>query len=269
MKNIKHHKTIVLSDIHLGSRWSKAIEVLNFLKRNSCDTLILCGDIIDGWSIMRGSRIKWRRRHTRLIQYLLSIQDRTKIIYVRGNHDDFLDRILPLKFSNMQIVKEYIHISGDSKYYVVHGDIYDKVTSTYKFISKLGDIGYSLLLFINHHYNKKRESRGLAYSPISKSIKNKVKKSISYIFDFENVISLIAKEKGCDGVICGHIHQVANKYVNSVHYMNSGDWVESLSALTEDMNGCWNINFYYEKETYRISPQENYEDIPMKIPTLA
>ncbi len=269
MKSKKHHKTIVLSDIHLGSRWSKAIEVLNFLKNNSCDTLILCGDIIDGWSIMRGSRIKWRRRHTRLIQYLLSIQNSTKIIYVRGNHDDFLDRILPLKFSNMQIVKEYIHVSGNSRYYVVHGDIYDKITSTYKIISKLGDIGYSMLLYINHHYNKKRASRGLAYRPISKSIKNRVKKSVSYISDFENVISLIAKEKGCEGVICGHIHEVANKYVNNVHYMNSGDWVESLSALTEDVSGGWSISFYHEKQSYRISSEEQYRKIPVEIPTLA
>ena len=105
-KKQQHYKTIVLSDIHLGSKWSKTKEVTRFLKRHSCDTLILCGDIIDGWSLMRGKTSKWRRCHTNFIKVLLDISHNTKIIYVRGNHDDFLDRVIPLTFSNISVVKD-------------------------------------------------------------------------------------------------------------------------------------------------------------------
>ena len=129
-KKQQHYKTIVLSDIHLGSKWSKTKEVTRFLKQHSCDTLVLCGDIIDGWSLMRGKNSKWRRRHTNFIKVLLDISHDTKIIYVRGNHDDFLDRVIPLTFSNISVVKDYIYTSGDKRYYVLHGDVFDKVTSS-------------------------------------------------------------------------------------------------------------------------------------------
>lgn len=244
-----HHKTIVLSDIHLGSKWSRSSEVLKFLKKNSCETLILCGDIIDGWSILRGRRIKWRRRHTNVMKYILSLQENTKIIYIRGNHDDFLDRIMPLSFANMSIVKEYIHESFGKRFYVVHGDGFDSITTNWKWIAKLGDVGYSILLHLNSIYNKRRSERNLTYKSISKIIKQKVKSSVSYIDDYENYLVDVAKNNGCDGVICGHIHHPEKKYIGNLLYLNSGDWIESLSALTEESDGSWNINYYYSDET--------------------
>ena len=241
MQHKIHHKTIILSDLHLGSRWSRASEVLRFLKKHSCDKLILCGDIIDGWSIMRGKQVKWRRRHTNVMKYLLSIQDTTEIIYIRGNHDDFLDRVLPLKFGNMTLAKDYVYESHGKKYYIVHGDEFDSVTKHAKWLSKLGDIGYTILLYINHLYNKKREQDGLGYKSISKGIKLKVKSSVSYISQFEDQLSIIAKQKGCNGIICGHVHHAENKYLNDIHYINSGDWVESMSAAVEEYDGRWHI----------------------------
>ena len=152
----KNYKTIVISDLHLGSKWSKAKEATDFLKKNSCETLILCGDIIDGWALMRSKKNKWKRRHTNFFKAILDIQHTTKIIYIRGNHDDFMDSVLPLKFANIELVRSYIHTSGDKKYYVIHGDIFDKITSRYSWLAKLGDIGYSMLLRINDSYNKRR-----------------------------------------------------------------------------------------------------------------
>lgn len=253
----KHHKTIVLSDIHLGSKWSKTKEVTRFLKNNTCDKLILCGDIIDGWAIMRERQAKWKRRHTNFIKLLLDIQHTTEIIYVRGNHDDFLERLIPLRFSNITFVKDYVYNSGGKDFYVLHGDVFDKVTSSLRWLAKLGDIGYSLLLWINQSYNRWRIRKGLPYYSIAKEIKRKVKASVSYISDFEKHITDIALRKGYDGVICGHIHHPEIKYLTislrNFIYLNSGDWVESLSALTEDYKGNWDICFY-EKESEKTTP---------------
>jgi UDP-2,3-diacylglucosamine pyrophosphatase LpxH len=245
MQEKLHHKTIVLSDLHLGSKWSKASEVLKFLKRNSCDTLILCGDIIDGWSILRGSRKKWRRKHTNVLKYILSMHENTKIIYIRGNHDDFLDRVQPLRFGNISIVRDYIYESFGKRYYVIHGDEFDNITTNWKLITRLGDIGYSLLLNINSLYNKRRSERNKSYRSISKIIKHKVKSTISYIGEYENHITEVAKQKNCDGVICGHIHYPEKKYIGDLLYLNSGDWIESLSAVIEENDGSWHVFHYY------------------------
>lgn len=243
-----HHKTIVLSDIHLGSKWSKAKEVTSFLKENTCDTLILCGDIIDGWQLVRGKKEKWKKRHSNFIKLLLDIQKKTNIIYLRGNHDDFLDRILPLTFQNIRIVKDYVYTSAGKRYYVLHGDVFDIVTSKYGWLSKIGDMGYSLLMWINRRYNDWRQKKGLPYYSLSKDIKNRVKASVSYISDYEKHIVEIARKKKCDGVICGHIHHPEKKYYDEILYLNSGDWVESLSALTEDYDGNWNVVFCKPEE---------------------
>lgn len=248
MIETKHYKTIVMSDIHLGSKWSKAKEANRFLKYNTCDTLILCGDIIDGWELLRGHREKWKRRHTNFIRRLLDIHHDTQIIYLRGNHDDFLDRLLPLQFANITVLKDYIYISGEQRFYVLHGDIFDHVTSSMKWLAKIGDVGYSLLMWFNRFYNRRRVKKGLPYYSISQKIKQKVKASVSYISDYENHLVRIAKAKGCTGVICGHIHQADKRMIGDILYLNSGDWVESLTALTEDYDGNWEIAHYHPTE---------------------
>lgn len=240
----KRYKAIVLSDIHLGSNWSRPKEVTRFLKKNSCETLILCGDIIDGWAILRGKRDKWKRCHTNFMKTLLDISHDTKIIYVRGNHDDFLDQITPIAFLNISIVKDYIYTSGEKNIYVLHGDVFDKVTSSMSWLAKLGDMGYSLLLWFNKIYNHKRIKKGLPYYSIAREIKNKVKVSVSYISNFEKHIVDIADKKGCEAVICGHIHHPEIKQFGHITYLNSGDWIESLSALTEDFDGNWQVVNY-------------------------
>lgn len=239
-----HYKTIVLSDIHLGSKNSKAKEVVRFLKSNTCDNLFLNGDIIDGWQLKKGG--KWKKKHTRFFRVVLKMMEKqnTNIVYLRGNHDDFLDSIVPFVFGDMKIVKDYIYESNGKRFLVVHGDVFDSITSKLRWLAMLGDIGYNLLLWLNKFYNAYRLRRGLPYYSLSQAVKQKVKGAVSYISDFENELSKFARKKECDGVICGHIHQPAITAYDNIIYMNSGDWVESLTALVEDYSGNWQIIYY-------------------------
>jgi UDP-2,3-diacylglucosamine pyrophosphatase LpxH len=239
-----HYKTIVLSDIHLGTKNSKAKEVVRFLKGNTCDTLMLNGDIIDGWQLKKGG--KWKKKHTRFFRVVLKMMEKhkTKVIYLRGNHDDFLDNILPFIFGDIKLVKDYIYESKGKKFLVIHGDIFDAITTHLRWLAMLGDIGYTLLLWINKIYNNRRVRRGLPYYSLSQIVKQKVKSAVSYISNYETELVKLARSKGCDGVICGHIHHPAITQYGDILYMNSGDWVESMTALVENYAGDWNILYY-------------------------
>lgn len=254
MKN--HYKTIVVSDVHLGSEGSKAKELVRFLKKNSCDLLILNGDIIDGWQLKKSGT--WKKKHTRFFKIILQMieNDKTQVIYTRGNHDDFLDQILPFEIGNFKIVKEFYYESFGKKYYVVHGDVFDSITSHMKWLSHLGDVGYTLLLWINKKYNNYRMSRGLPYYSLSKIVKQKVKSAVSFISEFETQLSAIAKEKECFGVICGHIHTPEIKMIGETLYLNSGDWVESLSALVETTDGEWKLLNYSDMESEETDKED-------------
>jgi UDP-2,3-diacylglucosamine pyrophosphatase LpxH len=239
-----HYKTIILSDIHLGIRNSRVKEVVEFLAAHKCDTLILNGDIIDGWQLKKSG--EWKKKHTAFFRIIMKYMYKyhTKVIYLRGNHDDFLDEIMPFSLGQFVIKRNYIHQSGSKKYYVVHGDIFDSITTNLKWLAKLGDIGYTFLLWLNRHYNQYRTKRGLPYYSLSQIVKAKVKSAVSFISDYEEQLCEVAKANDCDGVICGHIHQAADKQINNIHYLNSGDWVETMSALVETDEGEWKIIYY-------------------------
>ena len=241
-------KTIVISDVHLGTKGSKAKELVRFLKQYKCKNLILNGDIIDGWQLKKSG--KWKRKHTRFFTRILKMieEDGTKVTYLRGNHDDFLDQVLPFKMGNLRICRDLTYESNGKKYYIVHGDVFDSITSQFKWIAKLGDIGYTFLLWLNRQYNYRRLKKGLPYFSLSQSIKAKVKQAVKYIDDFESQLSSMAKYKNCDAIICGHIHQPALKEIDGVIYLNSGDWVESMTALIEDFDGNWDLVYYTETQ---------------------
>lgn len=257
MYSRKHYRTIVLSDIHLGTSHSKVKEVSNYLKQVNCDRLILNGDIIDGWSIKKNGTRRWQPEHTQFFKILMKLMEKcsTEIIYVRGNHDDFIDSLAPLHFANIHILKDYILESGDKKYYVTHGDVFDRITTNMKWLAQLGDAGYTFLLWFNSIYNRYRAYRGKPYYSLSQSIKHKVKSAVSYISNFESTLAEFATAKKCDGIICGHIHHPANTYYGKVHYLNSGDWVETMSALTEDENGNWEVVYYSDMAEQQQSIQ--------------
>lgn len=240
------YKTIVLSDLHLGIKASKAREVLHFLKHHKCETLILNGDIIDGWQLRKSG--KWTKQHSNFFKHIIGLtsKNKCKIVYIRGNHDDFLEQIMPLKIGNFSIKKYYVHYGVNKKYFVTHGDLFDNITTKLKWIAKLGDVGYTFLLWLNRHYNTYREKRGLPYYSLSQIVKSKVKSAVSFISDFENELVKVARSRKCHGIICGHIHQPAIKDIDGIEYLNSGDWVESLTALVEDTQGNWKIIHYQD-----------------------
>jgi UDP-2,3-diacylglucosamine pyrophosphatase LpxH len=257
-----HYRTIVLSDIHLGTTSAKAEEVVLFLKSCTCDTLILNGDIIDGWQLK--SFGKWEITHTRFFRKVLkmAIKDNTNIYYLRGNHDDFLDKILPLAIDRIKIRRELIYEGLNGKmYFIIHGDVFDAITTRFKWISKLGDIGYTFLLWLNKQYNKYRTKKGLPYYSLSQVIKNKVKSAVSYISDFEEMLANLAQTKGFDGVICGHIHHASIKEIHSIDYMNSGDWVESLTALVELPSGEWKIIYYNDMRLDKHTDTDDMDEL--------
>jgi len=257
---ITHYKTLVVSDVHLGTKGSKAKELVKFLKQCSCDRLILNGDIIDGWQLKKYGT--WKRKHTRFFNRILKMIEeyKTEVIYLRGNHDDFLDQVLPFKVGNLTIARDLMIESNGKKFYVVHGDIFDSITTNLKWVAKLGDVGYTFLLWVNSQYNQYRRRKGLPYYSLSKVVKSKVKSAVSYIDDFEKQLVEIAKIKACDGIICGHIHQPALKEIDGLIYMNSGDWVESMSALAEDEEGNWSLVYYADTSGYK-SNHKKLEEI--------
>jgi UDP-2,3-diacylglucosamine pyrophosphatase LpxH len=245
MKSSTQFRTIVLSDIHLGTAGSKAKEVTEFLQNYSCQKLILNGDIIDGWQLKQYGT--WKKKHTAFFKTVLKqiVHYDTKVVYLRGNHDDFLDQVMPLKVGkNFSIRKDYTLVSGTRKFYVTHGDVFDSITSQMKWLAYLGDIGYTFLLWVNKFYNQYRAWWGRPYYSLSQQVKSRIKQAVNYISDYEQKLTELARAHHCDGVICGHIHQPALHEVDGIIYMNSGDWVESLSALVEDHDGNWSLLYY-------------------------
>jgi len=239
--------TIFLSDIHLGTRGCKAEEVIEFLKATRCRKLVLNGDIVDGWALRSGG--KWLPSHTKLVRTVLKKMEKqdTEVIYLRGNHDDILERFLPINFGNLRIVDEYIHETPAGDYLVVHGDGFDAVTTDHKWVAKLGAAAYDLLLQVNRLYNKWRAVRGKEYFSLSKKIKAKVKSAVSFVGRYEEQLKELAVVKGCQGIICGHIHTPADKRLEGgIHYLNSGDWVESLTAVVETEPGRFELIHHRE-----------------------
>lgn len=249
---ITHYKTIVISDVHLGASESKAKELVVFLKNHTCEKLIMNGDIIDGWQLQRSG--EWKKKHTRFFRIVLKMIEKqnTQVIYTRGNHDDFLDNILPLFIGSLSIVKDHVHESNGRKLWVVHGDIFDSITTHMKWLAKLGDIGYTFLLWLNKVYNYYRMKSGKPYFSLSREIKARVKTAVSFISDYEKELVALAKARHYDGVICGHIHHPAIQLIDGIWYYNSGDWVETMSALVEDMEGHWKVVYFSEfKKEYK------------------
>jgi Uncharacterized protein conserved in bacteria len=253
MDNLKFYPTIVISDVHLGTEHSKTRELADFLRTVNCSTLIMNGDIIDGWHLQKGGKGKWKKEHTDFFKIIMKMMENhnTKIIYVRGNHDDFIDHLAPLSFGNVEIVNDYMHEKNGKRYYITHGDIFDNVTSNMVWLAKLGDIGYTMLLWVNRVYNIYRAKKGLEYFSLSQSIKQKVKSAVSYISNYENELVALARTRHADGIICGHIHQSADRVIDGIHYLNSGDWVESMTALLEHADGTWEV--YKHKKTDKNS----------------
>jgi UDP-2,3-diacylglucosamine pyrophosphatase LpxH len=164
--------------------------------------------------------------------------DGTEVIYLRGNHDDIPERLLPLAFGRIRFLKEHIHVGVRGKrYLVVHGDGFDSVSTNHRWLASLGSVGYDFLLQINRFYNLWRAWRGKEYFSLSKRVKAKVKSAVCFVDRYEELLQTLARHRDCAGIICGHIHTPEDKLVGHIHYLNSGDWVESLTAIIEHHDG--------------------------------
>jgi UDP-2,3-diacylglucosamine pyrophosphatase LpxH len=229
------YKTIILSDIHLGTLHSRAKEVLKFMETISADEWILNGDIVDGWALGRGSI--WKNSHTKVLSKIIDLSRKSKVVWIRGNHDEFLHQFMHMHLGNLHVAEEYILSVGPLRYLVLHGDVLDVFVARWKYLARLGAWGYDCALQLNTWYNQYRAWRGKSYYSISKDIKAGVKAAVNYITDFELSAVKLAEQRGCHGVICGHIHSPANRQIAGIHYLNTGDWVENMTAIAITHDG--------------------------------
>ncbi len=240
----KTYRTIFISDVHLGTKDCKAEALNNFLKHNTCNTLYLIGDIIDGWKIKQ-NKWRWKQSHTNVIRRIMGHAKRnTRVVYVLGNHDEFFRPFLQynLNFGMIEMANQIEHIGADGQHYLVtHGDLFDGITRLAPWLSFLGDRAYDFILSTNSKLNWFLHRIGIGYFSLSLFLKRRVKKAVDFIFQFERNLAGYCKKRGFDGVICGHIHHAEIKEIDGVVYMNDGDWVESCTALVEHHDGRWEI----------------------------
>ncbi len=234
---MKHYRAIWISDVHLGTPGCQAKFLLDFLKYNESDTLYLVGDIIDGWRLKKS--IYWPQSHNDVVQKILrKARKGTEVVYVPGNHDESVRQFLGLSFGEIKVVPEAIHTTADGrKLWITHGDLFDGVMQYAKWLSYVGDNLYSLILYFNRYLNLLRIRMGMQYWSLSQYLKHQVKNAVSYIADFEMIMAREARLRGCQGVVCGHIHKAEIRMIDNLLYCNDGDWVESLTALVETHEG--------------------------------
>jgi UDP-2,3-diacylglucosamine pyrophosphatase LpxH len=230
-------KTIIMSDLHLGARQSQTDKIISFLDNNTTEKLILNGDIIDGWALKGNG--KWTKDCTKIFRKFMKMSEKdTKVIYIRGNHDDFLKDFIPFKLNNIRIVRKYVHTGIDNrKYFCFHGDVLDFVIMEARWLAVIGGWSYDIVIKFNTIYNKIRKWFKLPYHSLANTIKQSVKGAINFVSDFEENAKGLTKQKGYDVAVCGHIHHP--KLEND--YMNSGDFCENSTCLVEDYNGEWKI----------------------------
>jgi UDP-2,3-diacylglucosamine pyrophosphatase LpxH len=234
---VGQHRTIWISDVHLGTPGCKAEFLLDFLRCNESETLYLVGDIIDGWRLRKGWH--WPQAHNDVVQKILrKARKGTRVVYVPGNHDEFARGYLGNAFGGIQVVDEMVHRTVDGRRLLVtHGDLFDAVVQRARWLALLGDKLYVLILSLNHWFNRARARMGFGYWSLSQYLKHKAKGAVSFITDYEQALAREARERGLDGVVCGHIHKAEIRMVDGILYCNDGDWVESLTALVEDHAG--------------------------------
>ncbi len=232
-----HYRSIWISDIHLGTPGCKAEYLLDFLRCHEAETFYLVGDILDGWQLRKSWY--WPQTHNDVVQKLLrKARKGTRVVYVPGNHDELARQFTGLAFGDIEVAEEAVHTLADGRrLWVVHGDLFDGVTQHARWLARLGDTLYTLILKVNQWFNALRARLGLPYWSVSQYLKQQVKNAVNYIAAFEQVMADEARRRGCHGVVCGHIHKAEIREVDGLLYCNDGDWVESMTALVETFDG--------------------------------
>ncbi len=233
----QRYRTIWISDVHLGTREAKAPFLLDFLRHHVADRLYLVGDVFDGWALQRSWY--WPASHNDVLQVLLRrARSGTNITYIPGNHDEAARAFPGLDFGGTVVQSQARHTTADGReLLILHGDEFDGVVRHARWLSLLGAVAYSGILKLNRHVNRVRRWFGLPYWSLSAYLKYKTKRAVQFIADFEAAVAREAREQGVDGVVCGHIHHAEMRSIDDVLYANTGDWVESCTALVEHFGG--------------------------------
>lgn len=230
-------RAVFISDVHLGTRTSRAHALLDFLRTVEADTFYLVGDIVDFWRIRRGPH--WPQTHNDVFQKLLrKVRKGSRIVYIPGNHDEGLRDFCGMHFGGIEVHRTFIHATATGRRYIImHGDEFDIVVRNARWLAFLGDRGYEAALWLNNPLNWIRRYLGLGYWSFSAYLKHRVKKAVAFIGAYEEAVAGEARRQAVDGIICGHIHYAADRRLGDVHYLNCGDWVESCTAIVESRDG--------------------------------
>lgn len=231
------YRTLFISDVHLGARGCQADKLLDFLRWHEADTIYLVGDIVDGWALK--SSWFWPQSHNDVVQKLLrKARKGARIVYIPGNHDEFLRDYYGTHFGGIEVIERTTHVTADGRsFLILHGDLFDVVIRHARWLALLGDKAYDFAIWLNTHVNDIRRRFGFSYWSLSKWAKLKVKNAVNFIGSFEDTLAAEARRHGADGVICGHIHHAALRTDGAFQYVNCGDWVESCTAVVEDFQG--------------------------------
>ena len=239
--NPRQFRALFLSDVHLGTKGCQADRLLDFLRHHEADVIYLVGDIVDGWQLK--SNWYWPQSHNDVVQKILrQARKGVRVVYVPGNHDEFLRDYYGTHFGGIEVVETAIHRAADGRsYLVIHGDHFDLVVKHARWVALLGDHAYDAAIVLNRVFNSVRRHLGFPYWSLSQWLKLKVKNAVSYIGKYEHVLVDEAHRRGVDGVICGHIHHAAVHDDFGVRYINCGDWVESCTAIAEHQDGRFEL----------------------------
>jgi UDP-2,3-diacylglucosamine pyrophosphatase LpxH len=235
------HRALFISDVHLGTRGCQADMLLEFLRVHEADTVYLVGDIVDAWALRRGWY--WPQAHNDVVQkFLRKVRKGTRLIYIPGNHDEFLRDYVGTHFGGVEVLERTVHETADGRrLLVMHGDEFDAVVLHARWLAHVGDWAYTAALTANRWINGVRRRLGLNYVSYSARAKLKVKRAVNFIGAFESTLADEARRADCDGVVCGHIHHAAIHETFGISYVNCGDWVESCTAIAEDHDGRLSI----------------------------
>lgn len=243
----RQYRTIWISDVHLGTRGCNADMLIDFLDHVDSEKMYLVGDIIDGWAMRK--RFYWPAAHNDIVWRILKRARRgTEIVYIPGNHDEMFRQFTGLNFGGVHIRRQVVHTTADGRrLLVLHGDEFDAITMSHRWLAHLGDAAYEMMMTLNRWVNGARRAFNLPYWSLSKYAKQKVKNAVAFISHFEEIVAHEAAMRGIDGVVAGHIHKAEMRAIGDVAYYNDGDWVEGCTALVEHFDGTMEILHWAEE----------------------
>ena len=252
----KRYRTIWISDVHLGTRGCNAAMLIDFLDHVDSETMYLVGDIIDGWRLKK--KFYWPQAHNDIVRRIMKRAKRgDRIVYIPGNHDEMFRQFTGMNFGGVEIRRHAIHETADGRrLLVIHGDEFDAVMLSHRWLAYLGDAAYEATMALNRLMNRVRRVMGLPYWSLSKYAKSKVKNAVAFITKFEEVVAKAAGTRGVDGVVAGHIHAADMRSIHGVEYYNDGDWVEGCTALVEHFDGRMEILHWADEIRTRETPPE-------------